>query len=237
MSSLHFLINGIERRYPKTASALAGHIGQEDFPDLIDKFLYEQRSKDHSSNSDSSSDSDSIPHYTITSPISVFHSAIATFYAPSDLSGIGGMHTEWIRSSPNWRKSYARHDTVLMEKDPDVRGIQGLHVARVFLFFAFKFDGVYYPCALVHWFHPVQDDVDEDTGMFMVEPEFLPRQKRSMSVVHLETIVRSAHLLPIFDKPLPDGLLFSDTLDLFNAFYVNKYSDHHAFEIIQCKYT
>lgn len=53
-----------------------------------------------------------------------------------------------------------------------------------------------------------------------------------MSVVHLETIVRSAHLLPIFDKPLPDDLHFSNTLDLFNAFYVNKYADHHAFDII-----
>jgi len=36
------------------------------------------------------------PDLSPDSPISVFHSAIATFYAPSDLSGLRGMHTECI---------------------------------------------------------------------------------------------------------------------------------------------
>ncbi|KAF8805466.1 hypothetical protein BYT27DRAFT_7104486 [Phlegmacium glaucopus] len=37
------------------------------------------------------------------SPISVYHSAVASFYAPSDPSGIQGMHCEWIQSTPSWR--------------------------------------------------------------------------------------------------------------------------------------
>lgn len=35
------------------------------------------------------------------SPISVFHSAAATFYAPSDMSGHYSMHREWIHSTPS----------------------------------------------------------------------------------------------------------------------------------------
>ncbi|KAF8545891.1 hypothetical protein OG21DRAFT_1428433, partial [Imleria badia] len=37
--------------------------------------------------------------------VKVFNAASVTFYAPSDLSGIGGMRREMIRSSPSWRHS------------------------------------------------------------------------------------------------------------------------------------
>ena len=36
------------------------------------------------------------------SQVSVFHSAVATFYALSDISGIRGMRREHIRSTPSW---------------------------------------------------------------------------------------------------------------------------------------
>jgi len=36
-------------------------------------------------------------------------------------------------------------------------------------FFAFVSWGIAYPYALVHWFSQVGDEVDEDTGMWVVE--------------------------------------------------------------------
>ncbi|KAL4067079.1 hypothetical protein V8B97DRAFT_1919292 [Scleroderma yunnanense] len=53
-------------------------------------------------------------------PVSVFHSATVRFYAPSDLSGLGGMHTECIQSIPCWHKGQAHYDTVFLEHDPDI---------------------------------------------------------------------------------------------------------------------
>jgi hypothetical protein len=38
--------------------------------------------------------------------ISIYHSAIARFYAPSDLCGAGRMYQKWICSSPNWCGEY-----------------------------------------------------------------------------------------------------------------------------------
>ena len=46
--------------------------------------------------------------------IEVFNSAIATFHAPSDISGIAGMRREHIRAMPSWRNGPARYDTVLI---------------------------------------------------------------------------------------------------------------------------
>ena len=68
-------------------------------------------------------------------PISVFHHAVATFYAPSDLSSLGGMHSETIHTTPTWCKGPACYNTVFLEKDLEIPGMGGLHLGRVFLFF------------------------------------------------------------------------------------------------------
>ncbi|KAI0246259.1 hypothetical protein BJV78DRAFT_1277264 [Lactifluus subvellereus] len=43
---------------------------------------------------------------TFSSNIHIFHSALATFYAPSDHSGIRGMHHQRIRATPSWQGCY-----------------------------------------------------------------------------------------------------------------------------------
>ena len=58
--------------------------------------------------------------------LKVFHLAIATFYAPSDLSGIGGMHRERIRATPTWQNGPRRYDCVFVDNDPDIEGFAGL---------------------------------------------------------------------------------------------------------------
>ena len=110
--------------------------------------------------------------------------------------------------------------------------MKGLLVARVYLFFRFSHHGIDYPCALVHWYS-TSDELDASTGLWVVQPESTRQRVRHMGVIHLDTIVRGAHLLPRFpsDVPVYREINYMNALDLFASFYVNKFIDHHAFEI------
>ena len=100
------------------------------------------------------------------------------------------------------------------------------------LFFSFFHDGVEYPCALVHCFSRVGNLPDDRPGMWIVEPDKSDDGELFMSIVHLDTIVRASHLLLVFGQGhVSKTLQFSNTLDTFSRFYVNKYIDHHAFNI------
>lgn len=163
--------------------------------------------------------------------IRVFHSAASTFFAPSDLSGTGGMKREHIRVSPRWRNEYARKDCVFVITDPNVPGMRGMDIAQVLTFFSFRLRGVRYPCAVVRWFNRIGDTPDEDTGMWMVSPSFNGNHAH-YAVIHVEAIFHSAHLIPVYGTELLPSLVKSHhVLDIFTLFYVNKYADHHAFEI------
>lgn len=112
--------------------------------------------------------------------------------------------------------------------------MRGLDIARVHLFFSFEVGDEVFSCALLHHFCKSFDDPDPDNGMWIVEPDLDRRGYRIMSVVHADSVVRATHLLPVF-KPgvvVPREINFSQTLDIFAAFYVNKYIDYHAFETL-----
>ena len=165
----------------------------------------------------------------IDAKISVFHSAIAKFHAPSDPSGTHGMRHERIRSTPSWRGREPRRDCAFVGKDERESGMRGMDIVRVILFFSFEYGGIYYPCALVERFKTVRSD--PVTGMWVVQPDIV-RSRRHQSVLHLDTFYRGAHLIPVYGKEkLPVDFHYSDSLDAFRAFYVNKYIDHHANEI------
>ncbi|KAH9962527.1 hypothetical protein BJV74DRAFT_787097, partial [Russula compacta] len=73
----------------------------------------------------------------------------------------------------------------------------------------------------------------EDTGMWTVEPDFNADGSLSVSVIHLDCILQVVHLIGMCgDDFLPKGLLFHHSLNAFPAFYVNKFIDHHTFEIV-----
>jgi hypothetical protein len=163
--------------------------------------------------------------------ISVFASAAANYYAPSDPSGISGMRREHIRSTSSWRQGPARYDCAFVNSGPELEIIHGLSIVRILLFFSFIFNDKTYPCAFVRWFSRIADERDEDTGMWMVQPEVEDDGSPSISVIHIDCIFRAAHLLPIYgDEPI-DSISPHDSLDVFSGFYVNKYIDHHAFRI------
>lgn len=170
----------------------------------------------------------------IHSKISVFHSAVATFFAPSDESGIHGMRREWIRSTPSWRGKHQRRDCALIVEDDNQPGFRGMSVVRVHLFFSFKHSGRTIPCALIRWFKRRGQRPDPSTGLWVVYPETHGRRQEPLySVVHLDTMLRAAHLIPVFGMDtVPVELDHTFTLDIYQSFYLNKYIDHHACELL-----
>ncbi|KAF9779591.1 hypothetical protein BJ322DRAFT_1101760 [Thelephora terrestris] len=161
--------------------------------------------------------------------ISVFHSAKATFRAPSNASGIEGLYRETIRSTPRWQTSGVtapRRDPVLLATGSDTAGVRGLDVAR--------FKDKSFECTLVHEYCKAFTDPDPDNGLWIFEPDYSNDGYRIMSVVHLDSVIRAAHLLPAFkdDTPMPREINFTHTLNVFKAFYLNKYIDYHAFETL-----
>ena len=229
-----YINSSIATRYPTTLCQLGEHIGQQNLVDLVCEFLFYQLNPQETP-------LPAIPSIrwmiADVARLSVFHSARAVFCAPSNTSGTGGMYCETIRSAPRWKSGGTtgpRRDCVFLNNGSDEPGVKGLEIARVCLFFSFEAEEQVYPCALVHHFHKTYTDPDPDNGMWVVEPEYVADKSRSMSVIHVDSIVRAAHLLPIFSisSTLPPQLRFSLTLDSFRAFYVNKYIDYHAFETV-----
>jgi hypothetical protein len=170
-----------------------------------------------------------LPTINLATKFSIYHSAVATFFAPSDLSGVSGMRRERIRALPSWRNGPSRYDTVLVSTDSQLEGMLGLDVGRVRLFFSFIHEIIEYPCALINWYNRVSDSPDEDTGMWIVRP--VPG---SYAVIHVDAILRCAHLIPVFGQnPINRSLNLTpdNSLDAFLSYYVNKYADHHMHEI------
>ncbi|KAJ7051704.1 hypothetical protein C8F01DRAFT_998973 [Mycena amicta] len=140
------------------------------------------------------------------------------------------MKRERIRCTPSWRKHGPRRDcTFVVEGEGE--GFQGMSVVRVKLLFSFHYDGQYFPCALVEWFKKVGRRPDPETGMWVVEPEAEGRH-RLITVVPLESMLRAAHLIPVYGpRFIPRDIRYIHSLDIFKAYHVNKYIDHHANEI------
>ncbi|KAG2110399.1 uncharacterized protein F5147DRAFT_745329 [Suillus discolor] len=209
------------------ADLLADQISEPELTTHIQQFLRDQlHHSDSNLNSEASESgagsSGALPE--LYEKMTLYTSAIATFFAPSDVSGIGGMCYKRICAVDTWRNGPGRYDCVF--------GMRGFDIAQVRLFFSFKHNGVLYPCAFVHWFKHVHNSRDENTGMWVVEPETCEDGTRFASVIHLDCIFRAAHLMPVFGHEfVPTYLSYTQTLDAFRTYYVNKYIDHQAFEI------
>ncbi|KAF8801254.1 hypothetical protein BYT27DRAFT_7310172 [Phlegmacium glaucopus] len=218
-----------EHKYPSDVYELANYIETPTFPALLHAFLDDQLRESELGDVDSDSDDDLLEGI---SPISVYHSAVASFYAPSDPSGIRGMHRERIRSTPSWHSTGPRRDCAFVVEKQNERGFRGMSVVRIKLFFLFSYEGEKYLCALVEWFKKVGRSPNEQTGMWVVKPEEDHHRKRLTTVVHLDTILRGAHLIPVYGSSfIPPYFCHYWSLDAFRAFFVNKYADHHANEV------
>ncbi|KAI6114593.1 hypothetical protein EDD16DRAFT_1693597 [Pisolithus croceorrhizus] len=89
--------------------------------------------------------------------------------------------------------------TFVSPSDPSGIGTQTIQVAWVLSFFSFVYtNGYSYPCALIHWFDYIADEPDELTGMWMVKLSFVEDGMKNLSIIHIDSIVHNAPLLPIF---------------------------------------
>ena len=111
--------------------------------------------------------------------------------------------------------------------------MQAFDIARVHAFFLFtNISGIHYSCAIVSWFDKVGDSPDEDTGMWIVRPSYLHNHSSNFTIIHINAIYRAAHLIPIYGtNHISQHIKPYNSYDAFCAFYVNKYVDHHAFEL------
>ncbi|THH19362.1 hypothetical protein EW146_g1774 [Bondarzewia mesenterica] len=190
---------------------LRSRVKQPRLPELVRRFLFDQLYPDAPL---SASEIPLSECPVVRGRISVFHSAVAIYYAPSDPSGIGGMHKERIRATPLWRGTAPRRDCVFAEKDARC-GLAG-HARP--------------PC--LQWFIPVGDEPCQSTGMWVIQPDITPDGSRITSIIHVDSIVRGAHLIGVYGNEfLPYDFHYTDSLDAFRAYYVNKFIDHHANEI------
>ncbi|KAG2121976.1 hypothetical protein DEU56DRAFT_873692 [Suillus clintonianus] len=214
------LAKTIQRKRARTIANLSTELGIPHLYTLLRRFLFEQANPD-----DQRAPSDiplaRCPQFD--GKIQVFNSASSMFYAPSDRSGIGGMRREHIRACPVWRNKAPRYDCVFVNMDADVEGMGGMEVARIMC--------ILYPCAVVRWFDKASDGPDEDTGMWIVKPSFDTDNSLFVGIIHIDSIYRAAHLVPIYGTFISRDLKHYDSYDAFQAFYMNKFADHHAFEI------
>ena len=219
-----------ETGYPRNLQDLATFVQQPNLPFALRQFLFLVTHPDRISAPESLSE---LPQFH--GRVHVHHSALATFFAPSDLCGVGGMYQERIRSTPLWYDR-PRRDTVFVVLDDSLPGMEGMVIARVLLLFSFNYRRVDHTCAFVNWFVRDDDEADLDTGMWTVSLE-KQNGKPTSQVIDVRTIARAAHLLPIFgSEPVPMDVQYYNSLDIDQPFFVNTYVDHHAHEFLTSAY-
>ena len=220
--------------YPHSLHGLGQKIGHPNLPDLVRKYLFQR------ANPNAEPDQPpGVPHCVNPSHaerLKVFHSARVIFCVPSNPSTTVGMYHETIQATPSWNQGEIpgpRFNCIFISNgEGSELNLSGLLVARVLRFFSFTIDGELHQCALIHWYSIFGNQPDPDNGMWVVTPDYFGSAP-SVSVIHIDSIFRAAHLLPIFDEnPLPRTLNYTSTLDSFKAFYVNNYIDYHAYETV-----
>ncbi|KAI6147685.1 hypothetical protein BKA82DRAFT_4329832 [Pisolithus tinctorius] len=100
-------------------------------------------------------------------------------------------------------------------------GMLGLDVARILY--------TEYPCVIVRWFDCIGDGPDTCTGMWIVHV----CNAQDITIIHIDTIYRAAHLIPVYANHQidPASIKPNESYDKFLYYYVNKFADHHVFEI------
>jgi len=87
------LMSSVARKYPWKVHELALQINEPDLQNHIGRFIFSQL---HPHDPFPTRDQDMSRYTLFENKVSVFHSAVATYYAPSDHSGICGMHKQRI---------------------------------------------------------------------------------------------------------------------------------------------
>ena len=84
--------------------------------------------------------------------------------------------------------------------------------------------------AYIEWFNPLQS-VDQATGMYQISRS-MRAGERLTTVVFLDDIVESCHLIPKLGQSIDHSITAENALESpdVTQFFVNSYLRHHAFE-------
>ncbi|KAG1894965.1 uncharacterized protein F5891DRAFT_1130757 [Suillus fuscotomentosus] len=198
------------------------------FPLMIQEFIHDQQHSDDPN----PPEYDPATAQLFLGKLTIFNSAAASFYAPSDLSGTGGMHWEHIRATPSWCGGPCRNDCIFINMGANLDSpMGGLAVAWVLCFFSFSNWTSHYPCTVVHWYSHVLEGRDPDTGMYVVTPTTNNDDTPDVSIIHVDCIFHATHHIPVYGLDFIPIISLHDSYNMFNSYYVNKYADHHSFEI------
>ena len=110
-------------------SELGKHVQQENLESLVCMFLFYQQHPGFARKPPLSA----CPSVKFAEDISVFHSAKALFYTPSDPSGVCGLYCEMIQCTPKWKTGgvvVPQKDCIVLNAGSDIAdGARGLNVA------------------------------------------------------------------------------------------------------------
>ena len=85
----------------------------------------------------------------------------------------------------------------------------------------------------LHVFELDGDEPDPVTGMWVVKPEMDHGGNRVCGIIPVDSIVRACHLIGLYGRTkIPIGFDYTETLDVFQRYYVNWHADYHAHETI-----
>ena len=107
----------------------------------------------------------------------------------------------------------------------------GLDISRVKLIFSFKHNGQTCPCVLSHWFSKIDEEPDFNTGMWGVEPDFNFEGEPLYIIICLDMMICAAHLIGEANRSISADITHISALDKFNSYYINKYINHHVYEL------
>ena len=124
---------------------VAAIVGEANFCKQLQLFIRDQQ-QDNNSKSNVVSSLLGLP--LLPNKIFVYTSAVATFYAPSNISCITGMHSEHICTDNTYHHGNGHYDCMSVNTDPLQLGMHGLDVAHARLFFPFTFEWVSIPVPL-----------------------------------------------------------------------------------------
>ncbi|KAG2112213.1 uncharacterized protein F5147DRAFT_744532 [Suillus discolor] len=113
------------------------------------------------------------------------------------------------------------HDCIFVSTNKEVNcGLDGLAITRVLCFL------------VICWFSYVTDSQNPDTGMYIVVPSTNDDGMPDISLIHIDCIFHAAHLIPLYGTDsLPREITPHDSYNVFCTFTINKYANHHVFEV------